>query len=557
MMEQPPPTFPSTELPQATVSPQKGLSLIWVVPIVALLIGAGLIYTTFTEKGPTVTITFASAEGLEAGKTKVRFKDVEIGQVQSVELTHDMKGVRVTVDLAKETKDYLTEHARFWVVRPRLSGSTVSGLGTLLSGVYIAVEPGRQGKAQFDFTGLEIPPMVTGDLRGKVFTLKADKLDSLDYGSPVHYRGVKVGQVTGYALQKEGKGVDVMVFIDAPHDRIVTESSRFWSASGLDMDVSTDGLRINTQSLMSLLIGGIVLANPGHLDTRPLAGGGAVFPLYPSRDAAMAEQFTEKEYYRLNFSQSVRGLEIGAPVEFKGFPVGRVVDIGIEFDWEHKNVLVPVGIEVAQERLLRIASGAPLPEKTSVLDILVEQGMRGQVKTASLITGKLYVALDFFPSAEPARMTANNGISEIPTIATPIEEIAGNLSAVLASIQKIPMEKIGVGILDTLQSVQATSDGIGALAASREVHNTMKNLDATLLHIQKLANGLETQLPPTVKQARQTMEGLNALVARDSSTVVEFQRALGDLGEAARAIRLLAEYLERHPESLLKGKGGE
>lgn len=519
----------SEELPQAAIHKKKSFSLIWIVPLVALLVGIGLVYTAMMEKGPTVVVTFASAEGLEAGKTKVKYKDVEIGKVESVELSEDFEHVEVTVSLVKRADAYLNEQTSFWVVRPRLSGGNVSGLSTLLSGAYIAVDPGKEGDSKYEFVGLEIPPVVTEDTPGKLFTLKAIDLGSLDYGSPVYYRGIKIGKVVGYSLQDKGEGVDITVFIDAPYDDYVKDASRFWLASGVDLEMNADGVRFDTESLVSLLIGGITLSNPDHLKGVPVADSGDIFQLFPTREAAMTEQFVEKEYYLLKFAQSVRGLSIGAPVEFKGFPVGRVVDIGIEFDWKSGEVLVPVRIEVERKRLERIASETGEASTDSMLNLLVQHGLRGQVRTGNILTGKLYVALDFFKPVKPAKVVAHDDVLELPTVPTPIEELTSNFTALLEKLQKIPMKEIGNNAVETLQSIKETSEKLEKLAESEEI---------------RLA----------FEKTRKTMDNANKLLANDSATMVELQRAMREMSEAARAVRSLADQLERHPESLLRGK---
>ncbi|MCG8532092.1 MAG: MlaD family protein, partial [Desulfovibrionales bacterium] len=313
----------------------------------------------------------------------------------------------------------------------------------------------------------------------------------------------------------------------------VTDTSRFWVASVLDMELDAEGIRVDTESIVSILVGGVAFTNPDYLGTAPVADAGDIFRLYDTRKLAMTEEFIEKEYFVLKFSQAVRGLDVGAPVEFKGFPIGRVVDIGIEFDWKSKEVLVPVRIEVEQERIERIVSGstAPAPEESEkMLDVLVQQGLRGQVLPANLLTGKLYVSLDFFAQAEPALVgVTKDGLQEIPTIPTPIEELTKNLSALLEKLQKLPVEEIGQNTLDAIKSIKATGDKLEKVAGSEDL---------------KIA----------LTATRQAMENANALVQDDSATVVELQRALRDLSDAAKSIRSLADQLERHPESLLQGK---
>ena len=208
-------------LPEAVVQRKKQISIVWLVPVVAILIGGWLAYKGLTEKGPMVTISFESAEGLEAGKTKLKYKDVEVGQVQTIRFNADLSRVLVTAELVKEAEPYLTENTRFWVVRPRVTASGVSGLGTLFSGAYIGMDPGKEGRPARSFEGLEIPPLVTRDMPGRDFILRATALGSLDIGSPVYYRQIQVGQVTGYELDKEAQSLSIKVFINAPHDALV------------------------------------------------------------------------------------------------------------------------------------------------------------------------------------------------------------------------------------------------------------------------------------------------------------------------------------------------
>nr|WP_320192851.1 MlaD family protein [uncultured Desulfobacter sp.] len=543
-----------TQFPQAGISRKKGISLVWIVPIVALVVGAGLVYKTITEKGPAIEILFESAEGLEAGKTKIKYKDVDIGKVKDVTLTHDLKGVKVSAALAREAKGYLTEQTRFWVVRPRLTGSTVSGMDTLLSGAYIAIEPGREGAPRLKFKGLEVPPLVTRDSKGRLFTLKAGELQSLDYGSPVYFRGVKVGQVTGYGLDKEEQGVDIRIFIDAPHDRMVSNLSKFWAVSGINMNVGTDGLQVNTQSLVSILMGGIELYTPqGTQDQNPVEEG-QIFTLYASRETAMEKSFARKKSYLLKFSQSVRGLDIGAPVEFRGFELGRVAQISLEYDSKADKILVPVRIEVEEERLHCVSYNAGSGKEKITMDQLVSKGMRGQLSTGNLLTGKLFVALDFFTSQAPAKVIDHGDIIEIPTIPTPLEALTNNLVTIIGKIQKLPFEDIGTGLKDAVQSFKTAGNAVKALAESGELAEAVKGFGQIIEKVQILADKLSSTLPPTVDQARQTLKDAGGVLSRDAAVVVELRRTLDELSQAAKAVQALADELEQHPESLLRGK---
>jgi paraquat-inducible protein B len=251
-------------IPEARGEPKSRwtFQVVWLIPIVSALIGGWIAVKAVLDRGPVVTITFQNAEGLEAGKTKLKYKDVEIGLVKSVSLTPDLKRVVATAELVKEVKAYLVEDTRFWVVRPRISGGTVSGLGTLLSGSYIGVDTGKSNKPRKDFDGLETPPIVTIDTPGREFTLVSDQMASADNGSPVFFRRLRAGQVTSFALNPDGKGVTLKVFVNEPYDKYVSSNTRFWSASGIDMKLDASGVTVETESLISILLGGIAFETP-------------------------------------------------------------------------------------------------------------------------------------------------------------------------------------------------------------------------------------------------------------------------------------------------------
>ena len=267
------------DIPEAVAVPKsrRSLQLVWVIPIVAALVGGWLAVKTILEQGPTITITFKTAEGLEAGKTKIKYKDVEIGVIHSVVLSKDLSRVIATADLVKEAEPYLVEDTNFWVVRPRISGGGVSGLGTLLGGSYVGTDIGKSKNKRHDFIGLEEPPVFAADVPGRHFVLRADTLGSLNIGEPVYFRKLQVGQVTAYELDKDGKGLTVKIFINAPYDQYVNPNTRFWNASGIDVTVDASGLRVNTESLVSILIGGIAFQTLAVDATLPPAEENASF----------------------------------------------------------------------------------------------------------------------------------------------------------------------------------------------------------------------------------------------------------------------------------------
>src|SRR3954464_10861280 len=277
------PTPPRRGPPEAAVGRRRRrFSVVWLVPLVAAAIAAWLAVTTLREKGPTVTIAFKTAEGLEAGKTKVRYKDVEVGTVEDVRLSDDLEGVVAVAELRKQADPFAAAGTRWWVVRPRVGASGVSGLGTLISGAYVGLDPGR-GERTLSFTGLEEPPPIASDVPGRRFALHGDGLGSVDQGSPVYYRGLRVGQVLGRPLDDDRRSFTFEIFVDAPHDRLPPATSRFWNASGIDVSVGAGGVEVATESLESILAGGVAFDTPGIEAPGEEAAADHAFHLFQSR----------------------------------------------------------------------------------------------------------------------------------------------------------------------------------------------------------------------------------------------------------------------------------
>ena len=539
-----------SDLPQADVKSKKQISIVWLVPIVAVLIGGWLAFKGLSEKGPMVTITFESAEGLEAGKTLVKYKDVKIGEVESIRFNADLSRVIVRAELVKEATPFLTEKARFWVVRPRVTASGVSGLGTLFSGAYIEMDPGMEGKPARRFRGLEIPPIVTTGVPGREFLLQANSLGSLDNGSPVYYRQIQVGQVVGYDLAEDGRSLTIKIFINAPHDNLVRVNTRFWNASGFDLKLDAGGIKLNTESLVSIMMGGIAFDTPTSLETGGPPNVDQVFKLYEDRESIFERTFTEKRHYVLHFEGSIRGLTVGAPVEFRGIKIGQVLDIKIVFNQETLTPQITVLVETEPQRWESVGE-SELDEK-SRMEALIAKGFRAQLKTGSLLTGQLYVDWDFHPDAPPAKINYDGTYPELPTIPAPLQIITNRVNDLLTKIETVPIEKIGKDLGDTLQNVNK-------ITASAELQEAVRALDETLQETRELAKNLNENVAPaitqTLDQAQQTLVSVEGTLGKDAPLQHELRQALNELGEAARSLRVLLDYLERHPDALIFGKG--
>ncbi|ACR27792.1 intermembrane transport protein PqiB [Burkholderia glumae] len=525
------------ELPSPVVARRSGWlpSLVWLVPLVAALIGVGLVVKSVFDRGPEITISFRSAEGLEPGKTQVKYKDVEIGTVKTIKLSKDLSHVLVNVQLKKEAEDFAVKGSRFWVVRPRVGVSGVSGLNTLLSGAYIGVDAGRSSDSESDFAGLETPPPVTGDEKGTSYVLRGDSLGSVDIGSPVYYRRVQVGQVVGFSLDKDGKGVTFNVFVNAPYDQYVGTNTRWWQASGVDLRLDSSGFKLNTQSLATVILGGLAFQSPPNQSAGEPVKNGATFRLGADQADAMRDPDGQPVDVVMNFNQSLRGLSVGAPVDFRGIVLGNVTNIGIEYDPQHKNFMMPVTMNIYPERLGKrfrelVASQGEAAQQ-DILRSLVEHGLRGQLRTGNLLTSQLYVAVDFFPKAPRAKLDLSRKPVELPTVPNTLDELQLQVADIAKKLDKVPFDQIG------------------------------NNLNDALKHADQLFQQLDTQVAPqardTLSAAKQTFTTAEATLQQDSPLQSDVRGALKELTRTLRTLNNLADYLERHPESLLRGKAGD
>ncbi len=525
------------DLPEPVIEPRSHWlpSLVWIIPLVAALIGVILVVKTVSGRGPTVTISFVSAEGLEPGKTKVKFKDVDIGTVQTITLSKDHSRVLVDVQLTKEATDFAVKDTRLWVVRPRVAASGVSGLSTLLSGAYIGVDAGKSTENQTHFVGLAAPPAVIGDQKGHTFTLHGDSLGSLDIGSPVYYRRVQVGQVTAFSLDKDGTGVTMQVFVNVPYDQYVGTNSRWWHASGVDLRLDSSGFRLNTQSLATVILGGVAFQTPPNQQSGTQAKDNATFRLASDQADAMRDPDGEAVHVVMNFNQSLRGLSVGAPVDFRGIVLGQVTGIGVRYDYTTHSLMMPVTIDLYPSRLgRRGAQGVEqetAEERRNVLQLLVKRGLRGQLRTGNLLTSQLYVALNFFPKAGPAKVDMAGDPLELPTVPNTLDELQLQIVDITRKLDKIPFDQIGSNLNDSLKNANAL---FGKM--DKEVLPEMRG---------------------TLEEAKKTFGQAQATLSSDSPIQSDMHQAMQELMWTLQSLNALADYLERHPESLLRGKQGD
>ncbi len=541
------------DLPQATVVPKKRarLSVVWIIPILVAVVAIGVAIQRTLNEGPTISIVFKAAEGIEAGKTFVKYKDVNIGQVTAVQLTDDYGKVEVKAKIAKSAQGLMVEDAKFWIVRPIVSLSGISGLSTLLSGNYIGFDAGKSDRSQRTFTALDVPPIITGQ-PGRQFVLNADDLGSLAIGSPIYYRRLPVGQVIAYDLAADGKSVQIKVFVNAPYDKYVTSETRFWNASGLDMSVNANGVDVHTESVAALLVGGLAFDTPSFSSQAAGAAANSVFTLYRDRSTAMKVPDPVARRFVLHFRESLRGLAVGAPVTFLGLPAGEVASIGLSFDAAKADIRPRVVITFYPERLIASTEqGASLraqDEDKSKRDLLLkrlieERGLRGQLRSGNLITGQLYVAFDYFPNAPKVKINLSPETPELPVVPGPVVDLEAKLASILDKVDKLPLAAIGNDLKKDLEALDQTLQNAKQLLSDvdvqlvPELRSDLEGLQRTLAAVERAMNSADT-----------------TLLGADAPAQQELRAALQEFARAAQSVRALTDYLERHPESALRGK---
>lgn len=517
------------------------VSLVWIVPVVAILVGASLVVRNWMQEGPTITITFKTGDGLTAHKTQVKYRNVLIGEVTAVDLAKDKKSVAAKVQLSREAESFARADSTFWVVRPRIGAGGVTGLDTLLSGSFIGADAGQSNEVKQTFRGLESPPPVTYGESGKRFTLYAKDLGSLDIGSPIYYRKIPVGQVISYGLDKSGKGVNIDIFVDAPNDAFVTASTRFWNASGIDVDVGANGLKVNTESLSSMLIGGLAFGTGEGVENGKPAGAvaesGTQFELFADSQTALAPPNGKSQTIIMRFDQAMRGLSVGAPVEFMGVDFGKVTSVQLDFDPQKRSFPVMVEAVIYPERMgpahaKMISAMARPPEDQQavgeLIGVFVKHGLRAQARSGNLLTGQLYVSLDFYPNTKEAAFDPAQYPIMIPTTPGSLEKVQEQFQLLVDKLSKLPVDRIASSLDATLVELHK--------GAAQFNNKTLPGIDTTL-----------SKLTATVQIANQTL-------AEDSPQREQLKESLDEIQRVSRSLRDLSDYLGRHPESLIRGR---
>jgi paraquat-inducible protein B len=533
----------------------KGFSPVWVIPIVAALVGGWMVFQNLLEENARVEVTFKSAAGLEAGKTVVKLRDIVIGQVTGVEFTKDLGVVKVEMEFDGIGPEHITDTTRFWVVRPRVGAGGVSGLDTILSGAYIDADPGEGGKPATKFVGLEEPGNYQLGNPGTAYRLRASTLGSLSKGSPVKFRDLDVGKVTRYKLAANNASVGIEIFIQAPFDKLVKEDTRFWNISGLSAEVGSEGVKIKMESVETLISGGIAFTS-GDSSTGPQAKANSIFNLYQNESEELEDE--EVAFHvpmKLYFNAGVKGLDKGAPVEYKGLRLGTVSSVSFEPNADLTEFTPFAMVRIEPDRLPGMSAYRDTADEERVKGVhgffegLAERGVRAQLETGNLLTGQALISLKPIPDARKESMKIVDGIAIFPTVPESlagvmqkVDGIMTKVNEILAKIDAIPITTIGNNLAETTADINAIP-----------MAEIGKNLAEVTAKLDRIPVGrISEDLALALESMKALIESLNA--SKGGVIGVQTRDAITEITRAARSLRGVAEYLERHPEALLKGK---
>ena len=538
-----------TLIPAATpeVRSAQRWNIVWVVPVVALLLGCWLLYRSFAAQGPVARVRFDTADGIFAGKTEVRCRSVRVGVVKDVKLADDLKSVLTYLELEPDAEALLRRGTRFWVVKPRLSVTEFSGAETLITGAYIELDPGPPDAERHTlFKGRETPPATNRSVPGRRLVLTADEAGSLAVGAPIYFRGFEVGRVEGRSLGEDRLKVTYDAFIQEEYSSLVTENTRFWNTSGIDISAGADGFKVRTPSFQAMVSGGVSFGVTEGEVPGKAAEDGMTFPLFRDEDAARNSTFNPTLKFLLLFDQTVRGLSEKAPVEFRGITIGRVADISFDLVPAIGDPRIPVLIEI-DPCLMRPEAARKLATPDSeFMREAVAKGLRAALKTGSLITGALYVDLDYYEEAVPAELGKSGDLTTIPTVSSGLAQLEAKITAIIEKYQSLDIEKPLADIAAAAEEAKTT------IAESRA---TLKEIETAAAAARKtLENPEFRELPGDLRKSIATLEKSVASVGPDGAIQGDLQRTLDELRAALRGLKAVTTTIDEKPNSILFGR---
>ncbi|HCG6533268.1 intermembrane transport protein PqiB [Vibrio parahaemolyticus] len=527
----------------AQIKPQKQISAIWIVPILALAMGAWMLFQYINSTGPQITLQLPTADGIEVGKTEIRALNVKVGLITEVTLSENYDHIIAKAQMNKDAERMLRDDTMFWVVKPRIGRDGVSGLETLLSGAYIQLQPGSSEVEKDHFAVLDVPPVASPDAEGLRIVLTHREAGKLGVGDPVIYKGFTVGRVEKTSFDVDTRRALYQLFIFKPYDSLVRTRTKFWLNSGLDLQLNAEGFEVKFGSLESLLTGGVTFDSiPGMESGEALTKDMTNFRLYDDVKQLREGMYDDYIEFVMLFDESVRGLKRKAPVEYRGLRIGTVMRVPMRLPTPEENFSakkIPVLVRIELGRVYGDFQSQSLPMLKEKLKSEFAKGLRGTLKTGNLLTGALYVDADFYPDDEPYVPSTFADLDVFPTMRGGFAQVQRQVNDFLNKLNNLPME-------DTLTSLNATlKTSERTLASAEKVANSVDKLLS-----QKDTQEIPADIRQSLQQLQKTLDGYGP----NSTMYSEMESTLKELEKVMTEFKPVLKQLNEKPNSLVFGE---
>ena len=529
----------------ADIQPMKSISSIWFVPVIAVLIGMWMVYYQWSSQGPLITIAFSTAEGMQSGKTKIKSRNVDIGEVTNITLNKDSNGVLITARISKSAEHLLVEGSDFWVVSPQITHAGISGLSTLISGVYIEISPGTSEQEKTDFIALNDPPVTPVGTPGIHITLNSNDQFAYAKGDPIIYKGLTVGKFEDIYFNFEERVVYYNAFIKAPYHQLVTSNTKFWDVSGLRIDLNADGLSVHTGNVQTMLTNGVTFGIPKDMEVGEQITERAYFDIYPNYEAADDERYTQSVKFVVLVSDTIRGLKVGAPVEYRGVHIGQVISTNMlvknaptKIMKEEIKIPVLIGMQPGRVGLPDDAIGLARMEEQNRL--WVKQGLKAMLRTGNLLTGSLFIDLQHYNDQPIGEVDRFAGFPVIPTTTNEFSQIAEKAGKFVDSLNNLPLNNLTDNANDLMSEITLTA---------KELRGVSQNLEKLLVS----ANN--QRLAEQLKQSLQGITNLTKDLSSGSRGYEDLRKTLGSVNNVMQELKPLLNQLKHQPNGLIFNSG--
>lgn len=518
-----------------------GISPVWIVPLLALAVALWMVWQDTRGTGPTITVAVGDAEGIEAGKTQVKVRNVDVGQVTEVRLSEDFSSAVIEVAMNEGTERMLNPDTRIWVVKPRIGRQGISGLGTLLSGAYIRLQPGESKEQQSHFKALEQPPVTSQETPGRRLNLTSEGQTSVTVGDSVQYQGFTVGQVEQSEFLVDERQTRYQIFVKAPYDELITENTRFWLQRGVSIQWNSQGLDLALGSIESLLGASVTFGVPEGQPRGDKLTSEQEFELFESLEEAKQQGYIHGIDYVVLLDESVAGLEKGAPVQFKGVRVGTVREVPLRWFPENGDEAplkrIPILIRFEPERLRGLVADTDIESWEKRLPELFKQGLRANIRASNLLTNTLFVDVRFYPNADEESVDDKfAGYPVMPAMASDFARLEEKLTALMEKFNQLPLE-------------QGLNDFSAAMSS---VDSTAKKLDSVSESLAAIVEQPQMkQLPQLLQQNLIQLKELTGSFNEGSPTRQQLNQTLTEIEQLSRELKPVIELLQEQPNSLI------